>query len=195
MMKPLTFATFSLVLMHGLCLLNAPNSFAEEVAIPVTQDDPTKVRDRVFAKCEVYGELEAIVHIAKRENLGKQEAASQVENRIKYWQKNYKDPKLPIARLYPLIVDQSRKGNKLSLKQYSLHWRNSSRYKYAPFQRRVDQMLEKYFESEEEPPISGRPEAQLTTIFGNFCKKDFLARLEMELPNIVEFEGDYVVID
>ena len=71
MMKPLTFATFSLVLMHGLCLLNAPNSFAEEVAIPVTQDDPTKVRDRVFAKCEVYGELEAIVHIAKRENLGK----------------------------------------------------------------------------------------------------------------------------
>ena len=68
--------------MHGLCLLNAPNSFAEEVAIPVTQDDPTKVRDRVFAKCEVYGELEAIVHIAKRENLGKQEAASRVENRV-----------------------------------------------------------------------------------------------------------------
>ena len=194
-MKPLTLTTFTLVLMHGFCLLNAPNSSAEEVAIAVTQDDPTRVRDRVFAKCEVYGELEAIVHIAKRENLGKQEAASQVENRVKYWQKNYKDPKLPIARLYPLIVDRSRKGNKLSLKQYSLHWRNSSRYNYAPFQRRVDQMLQKYFESVEEPPISRRPEAQLTKIFGNFCKKDFLARLEMEPPNIVEFEGDYVVIE
>ena len=90
----------------------------------VTQDDPTKVRYRVFAKCEVYGELEAIVHIAKRDNLGKQEAESQVERRIKYWQKNYKDPNLPIAWLYPLIVDQSGKGNKLSLKQYSLHWGN-----------------------------------------------------------------------
>ena len=56
-------------------------------------------------------------------------------------------------------------------------------------------MLEKYFESDPEPPISGRPVAELTKIFGNFCKKDFLARLEMELPNIVEFEGDYVVID
>ena len=194
-MKPLTVLTFSIVLMHGLCLLNATNSFAEGVAIAVTQDDPAKVRARVFAKCEVYGELEAIVHIAKRENLGKQEAESQVEKRVKYWQKNYKDPNLPIARLYPLIVDQSRKGNKLSLKQYSLHWRNSSRYNYAPFQRRVDQMLQKYFESVEEPPISGRPEAQLTKIFGNFCKKDFLARLEMEPPNIVEFEGDYVVIE
>ena len=194
-MKPLTVLTFSIVLMHGLCLLNATNSFAEEVAIAVTQDDPVKVRARVFAKCEVYGELEAIVHIAKRENLGKQEAESQVEKRVKYWQKNYKDPNLPIARLYPLIVDQSRKGNKLSLKQYSLHWRNSSRYKYAPYQRRVDQMLEKYFESVEEPPISGRPEVELTKIFGNFCKKDFLARLEMEPPNIVEFEGDYVVIE
>ena len=56
-------------------------------------------------------------------------------------------------------------------------------------------MLEKYFESDEEPPISGRPEVELTKIFANFCKKDFLARLEMGLPNILEFEGDYVVIE
>ena len=66
-MKPFTFATFSIVLMHGLCLLHVPNSFAEEVAIAVTQDDPTKVRDRVFAKCEVYGELEAIVTSSAKE--------------------------------------------------------------------------------------------------------------------------------
>ena len=194
-MKSSTLIILSLALMQGLFALNAPHTAAEETEITLIQDDLKKIRDRVFTKCEVYGELEAIVHIAKRENLGKQEAESQVEKRVKYWQKNYKDPNLPIARLYPLIVDQSRKGNKLSLKQYSLHWRNSSRYKYAPFQRRVDQMLEKYFESDEEPPISGRPEAELTKIFGNFCKKDFLARLEMELPNIVEFEGDYVVVD
>ena len=69
-MKPLTVLTFSIVLMHGLCLLNAPNSFAEEVAIAVIQDDPTKVRDRVFAKCEVYGELEAIVPHCKEGESG-----------------------------------------------------------------------------------------------------------------------------
>ena len=37
-------------------------------------------------------------------------------------------------------------------------------------------MLEKYFESDEEPPISGRPVAELTKIFGNFCKR-FLSEI------------------
>ena len=36
--------------------------------------------------------------------------------------------------------------------------------------------------------------AELTKIFGNFCKKDFLARLELNFL-ISNFEGDYVVID